>query len=126
MKGAREYAGLFKTGQYGKLYITSFYHARGKTFRIQVLPEGEKAKSNGPGNPCLNKDAVTVYGIVLGQSGWNEKYGWLYKGPWQEDFYKLVEKRKKEIENREEIEKKRKQEKEEAERQRIKNLLDQY
>jgi len=24
--------------------------------------------------------------------GWTEHYGWLHKGKWQEDFFKLVEK----------------------------------
>ena len=98
MVGAKEYAGLFETGQYGKLYITSGSHARGKTFRIQVLPEGEKASPNGTGNLCTNKNAVIVYGEKGGQPGWTEYYGWLHKGKWQEDFRKLVEERKAEVE----------------------------
>ena len=47
MEGARKYATMFKTGQYGKLYLVSSHHARGKTFRIYVIPEGEDAKPNG-------------------------------------------------------------------------------
>ena len=86
MKGAREFAVLFKTGQYGKLYITSGSHARGKTFRIQVLPEGQIARPNGDNNLCLNLEAVLVYGKVGGQPGWTEYYGWLHSGKWQEDF----------------------------------------
>ena len=97
MKGAREYADLFETGQYGKLYITSGYHARGKTFHIQILPEGEKAKSNCSHNPCLNKDAVEVYGILGGHPGWTEYYGWIHQGPWVKDFEDLVAQKKKEI-----------------------------
>ncbi len=89
MKGAREFAGLFVTGQYGKLYIVSGEHARGRTFHIQVLPEGEKAVGNGLCNTCLNKDAVEVYGIVAGNPGWTEEYGWLHDGPWQNDFATL-------------------------------------
>lgn len=89
MKGS-EKAHLFKTGQYGKLYITSSSHARGNTLRIQVLPEGEIAIPNGSGNTCLNKDAVLVYDIVSGQRGWTEVYGWLHQGKWQDDFRKLV------------------------------------
>ena len=89
MKGAREYANLFETGQYGRLYIVSHYHARGKTFRIYVLPEGELAIPNGPG-PCLNSDAVEVYGIINGYSGWTESYGWIHEGKWQDDFNLLV------------------------------------
>ena len=92
MKGARGYAGLFETGQYGKLYIVSGSHARGKTFHIQVLPEGERAISNGAGNLCVNENAVEVYGIVGGQPGWTEYYGWKHEGPWQDDFKAEVEK----------------------------------
>lgn len=97
MKGATEYAKLFKTGQYGKLYITVGKHARGATFQIQILPEGEKAKPNGTINLCLNENAVEVYGITGGNPGWSETYGWLYEGQWQEDFAELVNKRKAEI-----------------------------
>lgn len=90
MNGAREFAELFETGQYGKLYIVSGVHARGRTFRIQVLPEGEKANQNGPSNLCLNRNAVTVYGEKGGNPGWTEWYGWLHYGKWQEDFDVLV------------------------------------
>ncbi len=97
MIGAREYATKFKTGQYGRLYIVSGSHARGRTFHIYILPEGEKAIPNGPNNPPLNKDAVEVYGIIGGQSGWSEIYGWLHKGKWQEDFKILLEEIDKKI-----------------------------
>ena len=90
MYGAREYAELIPTGQYGRLYCTSGVHARGKTFRIQVLPENEEALSNGAGNICVNRDAITVYGVIGGQSGWTEWYGWLHHGQWEEDFMSLV------------------------------------
>lgn len=89
MQGAREYASLFQTGQYGKLYISSHYHARGKTFRIYVLPADVKAIPNGPNGP-LNKDAVEVYGVTGGHPGWTETYGWLHEGKWQDDFNLLV------------------------------------
>lgn len=98
MNGARNYAKLFKTGQYGKLYITSGSHARGYTFRIQVLPDGEKAIPNGSQNTCINNNAVEVYGVVSGNQGWTESYDWLHKGQWCEDFQKLVDEREKEIE----------------------------
>jgi len=96
MKGA-ELAPLFKTGQYGQLYICSGSHARGRTLRIQVLPKGEKAIPNGENNQCLNPNAVSVYDVVGGQRGWTESYGWIYEGKWQQDFEKLVAKRQREI-----------------------------
>lgn len=101
MKGAREFAKLFKTGQYGKLYITSGDHARGETFHIQILPEGETAKPNGGQNLCLNSDAIEVYGIVAGQPGWTESYGWLHEGEWQDDFRKLVTSKQMELADKE-------------------------
>jgi hypothetical protein len=111
MKGAREYAKLFKTGQYGRLYIVSSHHARGKTFLIYVLPEKEVAQSNGIHNPPLNQDAVEVYGVICGREGWTEEYGWKHKGKWQDDFYELVRER--------EIKLAEKQEKEFAEKKAI-------
>jgi len=93
MQGAREFSSLFSTGQHGRLYFVSGSHARGRTFHVFVLPVGADAKPNGKNAP-LNKNAVEVYGIVSGQPGWTEKYGWLHHGPWQEDFKKIVEDRK--------------------------------
>lgn len=91
MVGAREYAQLFRhTVQIGRLYLVVGRHARGYEFRIYVLPEGEKAIPNGPHNPPLNRDAVCVYGITGGQPGWTETYGWLHRGPWEEDFARAV------------------------------------
>lgn len=126
MKGAREYAQLFKIGQDGRFYIVSGTHARGLTFHLQILPEGEEAIPNGPNNLCLNKDAVEVYGIIGGQPGWTESYGWLYRGSWEEDFERMVaeakEERRIERENKieEGIQKARKDQK------RIRLLLDTY
>jgi len=90
MTGARKYANLFKTGQYGKLYLVSGTHARGRTFRIYALPENEDARPNGTHNPPLNKSAVEVYGVIGGKPGWTESYGWLHEGKWQDDFFLLV------------------------------------
>ena len=100
MKGADLYADLFKTGQYGRFYLVSGSHARGKTFHIQILPEGETAESNGPNNLCTNENAVEVYGIVCGNPGWSEEYGWLHHGKWQKDFSSLVATRKKELQRK--------------------------
>jgi hypothetical protein len=108
MKGTEEFSYLFETGQYGKLYIVSGNHARGNTFHIYVLPAGVDAVGNGRNNPPLNPEAVEIYGVVGGNPGWTEYYGWLHKGKWQEDFLALVEKRKKEISEDEKREYKKK------------------
>lgn len=99
MKGANEYYDLFKTGQYGRLYFCTREHARGKTFNIFILPDGEQAKPNGDNAP-LNSNAVEVYGVISGNPGWTEKYGWLHKGKWQDDFEALVEDKKNELEHK--------------------------
>lgn len=123
MRGAREYAELFKSPQqHGKLFLVPGSHARGDTFRIYVLPYDYTLV----GMPWQEKDAVEVYGIVSGNSGWTETYGWLHRGPWVEDFEAIVAKRKEEVE---EQKRKRQQEKEEAvlaEKQRTKDLLAKY
>lgn len=126
MKGAREYAKLFQTGQYGRLYIVSGSHARGRTFRIYVLPEGIAAKSSGAGNPPLNCDAVEVYGIISGQAGRDEIYGWLHEGKWQEDFYKLVEEAKEQERKAEEAFMKDQEEEERKKQEKIQQLLSTY
>lgn len=126
MKGAREYADLFETGQYGRLYIVSASHARGKTFRIQILPKNEKAISNGPINLCLNPDAVEVYGVVDGQPGWTESYGWLHQGKWIEDFNNMVEQRKEEIRKKENAWRQQQLKDEHEETARVNKLLAEY
>lgn len=90
MRGAREYARLFDSGQYGRLYISPGHHARGLTFNVWVLPEGEVVREGG----YPSQDAVEVYGIIGGQPGWTEYYGWLRDGPWKKDFEALVAKRR--------------------------------
>jgi len=93
MEGAGKYAKLFKTGQYGRFFISSDYHARGRTFSIWVLPKGEIVL---PGKFPSAK-AVKVYGVTGGFCGWTETYGWLHEGKWVEDFQKMVAKRAKEV-----------------------------
>lgn len=126
MQGAREFANLFQTGQHGRLYLVSSSHARGLTFRIFVLPEGEEAKPNGPSNAPLNKDAVEVYGITGGNPGWTETYGWLHEGPWQQDFAALVEKRKAELAAQDQAKDELKLRREQEEANRVRALLATY
>jgi hypothetical protein len=125
MRGA-EKSHLFKTGQYGRLYITSGSHARGNTLRIQVLPEGEIAIPNGNNNSCLNRDAVEVYGEISGQLGCKEVYGWLHEGKWQDDFIKLVIDAEKKIEYLRKQSEKSKIEKQKQEEERLSKLLNDY
>lgn len=90
MKGADKYTAVFKEAvQIGCLYILPHYHARGDTFRIYVLPEGVEVIENGGTNPPLNDNFVEVYGVISGQLGWTEEYGWLHTGKWIDDFEKI-------------------------------------
>jgi hypothetical protein len=126
MLGAREYARLFDTGQYGRLYLVSGEHARGKFFHIYVLPKDEEAIPNGSSNAPLNKDAVEVYGIIGGNPGWTESYGWLHSGQWQDDFEKLALSKRLENAEKEKQKKATTEEIEEANKLRVQNLLKDY
>jgi len=61
-----------------------------RKFRIQILPKDEEAIPNGKQNLCLNKNAVEVYGVIGGNPGWTERYGWIHKGKWVDDFQIMV------------------------------------
>lgn len=121
MNGAREFAGLFNTGQYGRLFIESGSHARGSTFRIHVLPSDCEVNCRP-----FPEGTVEVYGVVSGQPGWTESYGWLHKGKWQEDFMAMVEVRKTFIEKQQQNIKSKKEAREVEEQVKIKATLDSY
>ena len=122
MQGAFEYANLFKTGQYGRLYLVSGGHARGRTFHIFVLPEGEMV----PNSASLNPNAVEVYGITGGHAIWTETYGWLHEGKWQQDFAAMVKQRQAELSIQTENEQKEREEADRKECERRAALLATY
>jgi len=131
MQGARGYAELFETGQYGRFWIRSGSHARGRTFEIWLLPADHTVASIRPGDlhvtqaPELSK-AVQIYGITGGQPGWTETYGWLHTGKWQEDFEVLVCQKIKEKNDKESARAAAEEKARVAEEQRKKSLLDSY
>lgn len=77
MKGAREYKDLLETKYYDKLYVVMGSHARGSTMHIYIHDKEEG-------------ETIEVYGIVSGQPGWTEEYGWIHYGPWVKYFNKLI------------------------------------
>lgn len=94
MEGAFNFSTLFsKPEQIGRLYVLPGSHARGKTFHIYLLPEGEKAEVHYISNPPVNEGTLEVYGVKGGHTGWTEYYGWLHQGKWQEDFQAVYENR---------------------------------
>lgn len=89
MNGANEYYDLFKgeSQQIGRLFLQFHTHARGKCFEMYLLPEGFSVK----GDRIEGRENVEIYGMVSGQRGWTESYGWLHTGAWVHDFNKIVE-----------------------------------
>ena len=98
MKGATEYYDLFKgeSQQIGRLFLQFHTHARGKCFEMYVVPEGAEVKGRHIGG---TDDAIEVYGMVSGQRGWTEAYGWIHSGRWQDDFSDIVLSKKEERES---------------------------
>lgn len=125
MNGAREYAELFPAGQHGQLLLLSGSHARGRTFHIYVLPEGVQAERL-VGHLRPPSGAVEVYGILGGQPGWTEYYGWIHEGPWQDDFSRLVEAREKEVAQKKAQKKAEQTAAKQAEEKRTADLLSTY
>ena len=122
MQGAREYATMFSSGQHGRLYLVRGEHVCGKTFHIWVLFSAEPVA----GMLWSVKGAVEVYGIMGGQPGWTETYGWLHRGKWEQDFAALVEARRAEIAAGVARREQEKADAEDAERQRKASLLAAY
>ena len=123
MKGAREYAELFEQSQqHDKLYLQVESHARGKTFKIWVLPTDDLIE----GSIHNVEDAVTVYGVVSGNPGWTETYGWIHKGKWVQDFERLVEERKEQLELRRIKEEAKRKQAELDKENKLQSLLNSY
>lgn len=93
MRGADQFARLFRTGQYGRLYIVSGIQARRATFRVFVLPTGAQAAANDPCSAPLNSDAVEVYDMADEPSGRAAVPGGSLAPGWQQEFASLVEAR---------------------------------
>jgi hypothetical protein len=74
----------------------------------------------------LNSNAIEVYGVISGNPGWTEEYGWKHEGKWQEDFEKLVHSKEMELEAKEKMNQATTEEKEKEERERTKALLGAY
>ena len=125
MKGAYEYCHLFpKMEQFGRLIVWPKSNARGKTFHIYVVPKNFKAASNG-WCPSPEND-VEVYGVIGGNSGHSEEYGWVHHGPWEKDFAIVCHARRLQLEKQEAIGRQLMAGQKNDEANRIQNLLDQY
>jgi hypothetical protein len=57
------------------IYVTSS-HARGKCFQIYLVDDIDKTDEE------LKQNAFEVYGVIGGNPGWTEEYGWIHNGTW--------------------------------------------
>jgi hypothetical protein len=55
------------------IYVTAS-HARGNTFHIYLIDDVNKTDDE------LKSNAFEVYGVIGGNPGWDEEYGWKYGG----------------------------------------------
>lgn len=63
-------------------------HARGRTLDIYLVEDENVLRENG----LFYCDSVKVYGMVSGQPGWTDKYGWIIEGNWCEYINGILEK----------------------------------
>mgnify|MGYP001601647952 FL=1 len=114
MNGARELGKLFGQGEFrsGKLLIVSGKHARGRYFHIYTVgDDGSKTE---------------VYGILGGQPGWTEYYGWLHKGKWQDDFFEVCKRQQQAVEKHRAELMAEKEARRRAEEEKVRNALAAY
>lgn len=127
MMGADDYCAVFReTEQFGKILLVPSSHARGATFNIYILADGIEYNRKTCESPQYRKDSVEVYGILGGEPGWTEYYGWLHQGKWVKDFRDIYIKRKCKIEQDNINRSKKAKEREEKEKEIKKYLLDNY
>jgi len=78
------------------IIIVSGSHARGKTVHIYLVDYNDYI---GTIINCPHK--IEVYGVISGQPGWDEVYGWIHLGSWVAVIEKLVDDILLEIEQKE-------------------------
>lgn len=61
--------------KYKNIIFVLSEHARGKTLKIWIY---ENENIIDP----LKEDNLEVYGVISGQPGWTESYGWIIEGSW--------------------------------------------
>ena len=74
---------------YGNHIVFDFgEHARGKTLEIYLIENENELKAKG----LYHTKRVEVYGMVCGQRGWTECYGWKIQGKWVDFCNDILEK----------------------------------
>ena len=106
MQGAREYVDIIQSGvrhgivqnltgygwyKYKNLLMLIGSHARGKTLEISVVDIDKFNTARDIKFYSLNCEKLEVYGVVSGQRGWTEVYGWLHDGRWKDLFGEMLE-----------------------------------
>ena len=102
MQGARDYNNLIKKGErlglveqinsniyrHNNLVFLLGEHARGKTFQMYAV-DGNNFDNSCVKYASVGCEKLEVYGILGGQNGWTEFYGWKEEGKWQDTFEQL-------------------------------------
>ena len=74
---------------YGNHTVFDFdQHARGRTLDIYIIKDEDDLRKIG----LYGCDRLKVYGMISGQCGWDEKYGWIIEGNWCEYINDILEK----------------------------------
>lgn len=74
---------------YGNHTVFDFgEHARGRTLDIYIIKDEDDLRKNG----LYDCDRLKVYGMISGQCGWDEKYGWIIEGNWCEYINGILKK----------------------------------
>lgn len=60
---------------HGNLIFVTSTHARGECFHMYIVNTHDNDEE-------IKKNAIEVYGVISGNSGWTEEYGWLHRGKW--------------------------------------------
>jgi hypothetical protein len=98
------------------LYVTSS-HARGTQFFICLVDNTEEISQDN----CFK-----VYGIISGNPGWTECYGWIHNGNWNEPILNYLENLKNEIKLYDENIEEQKRLKEEEHNKAINETIDKF
>jgi hypothetical protein len=114
------YGGDSEAFIYYKFIFVTSSHARGKNFHIYLVEDNKLS------DDMLKEKAFEVYGILGGQNGWTEYYGWLHEGNWVKYVIDYFKRLKNEIEEVNLVEEKRKIDINIQAHKSIKNTIDMF
>lgn len=96
LEGRDTYPGYGNAIIRNNIIIASGDHARGRTVHIFLVDNEDYI-----GNIINCPGKLEVYGVVSGQPGWNEEYGWIHSGSWVKVIERIIDNVLIEIEQKE-------------------------